>query len=53
VRDYRDDKKKKRKPEVRVCLYCGINTVRESPYCCKACERYDQEYREWLKSKEK
>lgn len=49
MRDYRDEKKK-RKPEVRVCLYCGINTAKGgSLYCCKACERYDQEYREWLK----
>ncbi len=44
-----EKKEKKRRKEIRVCQYCGINTVRGGKaYCTDACERLDQEYKEWL-----
>jgi endogenous inhibitor of DNA gyrase (YacG/DUF329 family) len=49
-----EKKEKKRRKEVRVCLYCGINTVKgDKAYCSDACHKYDLEYREWLKQEKK
>ena len=47
-----EKKEKKRRKEVRVCFYCGINAVRgDKAYCSEACQKYDREYREWLEKK--